>query len=81
MSKFPCRITRNMTSHSMENLTIHSLLRLKVIVLQILATPLIQLLFERLEEYTFDLRSERVKTPTQVIESYLYCCFTCLTNK
>ena len=53
MSKFPCSLTRNMTSHSMENLAFHSLLRLKVIVLQILATSLIQLLFERLGEYTF----------------------------
>ena len=53
MSKFPCSLTRNMTSHSMENLTFHSLLRWKVIILQILATSLIQSLFERLEEYTF----------------------------
>ena len=42
MSKFPCSLTRNMTSHSMENLTFHSLLRWKVIILQILATSLIQ---------------------------------------
>ena len=54
MSKFPCSLTRNMTSHSMENLTFHSLLRLKVIILQILATSLIQSLFERLGEYTFE---------------------------
>ena len=53
MSKFPCSLTRNMTSHSMENLTFHSLLRWKVIILQILATSRIQLLFERLGEYTF----------------------------
>ena len=53
MSKFPCSLTRNMTSHSMENLTFHSLLRWKVIILQILTTSLIQLLFERLGEYTF----------------------------
>ena len=53
MSKFPCSLTRNMTSHSMENLTFHSLLRWKVIILQILATSLIQSLFERLGEYTF----------------------------
>ena len=26
-SKFPCSLTRNMTSHSMENLTFHSLLK------------------------------------------------------
>ena len=52
MSKFP-RLTRNMTSYSMENLTFHSLLRWKVIILQILATSLIQSLFERLGEYTF----------------------------
>ena len=53
MSKFPCSLTRNMTSHSMENLTFHSLLRWKVIILQILTTSLIQLLLERLGEYTF----------------------------
>ena len=53
MSKFPCSLTRNMTSHSMENLTFHSLLRWKVIILQILATSLIQSLFERLGGYTF----------------------------
>ena len=53
MSKFPCSLTRNMTSHSMENLTFHSLLRWKVIILQILATSPIQSLFERLGEYTF----------------------------
>ena len=53
MSKFPCSLTRNMTSHSMENLTFHSLLRWKVIILQIIATSLIQSLFERLGEYTF----------------------------
>ena len=60
MSKFPCSLARNMTSHSMENLTFHSLLRWKVIILQILTTSLIQSLFERLGEYTFELRSERV---------------------
>ena len=53
MSKFPCSLTRNITSHSMENLAFHSLLRWKVIILQILATSLIQSLFERLGEYTF----------------------------
>ena len=53
MSKFPCSLTRNMTSHSMKNLTFHSLLGWKVIILQILATSLIQSLFERLGEYTF----------------------------
>ena len=53
MSKFPCSLTRNITSHSKENLTFHSLLRWKVIILQILATSLIQSLFERLGEYTF----------------------------
>ena len=53
MSKFPCSLTRHITSHSIENLTFHSLLRWKVIILQILATSLIQSLFERLGEYTF----------------------------
>ena len=53
MSKFPCSLTRNMTSHSMENLTFHSLLRWKVVIIQILATSLIQSLLERLGEYTF----------------------------
>ena len=53
MSKFPCSLTRNITSHSKENLTFHSLLRWKVIILQILATSLIQSLFERLGEDNF----------------------------
>ena len=53
MSKFPCSLTRNMTSHSMENLTFHSLLRWKMIIIQILATPLMHFLFKRLGECTF----------------------------
>ena len=63
MSKFPCSLTRNMTSHSMENLTFHSLLRWKVIILQILTTSLIQSLLKGWENTLFELRIERVKNP------------------
>ena len=41
MSNFPCSLTGNITSHSMENFTFHSLLRWKMIVLLILTTSLI----------------------------------------
>ena len=61
-SKFPCSLTRNMTSHIMENLTFHSLFRSKIIILQILATSLIQLLLKGWENTLFELRSERVKS-------------------
>ena len=33
MSNFPCSLTRNITSHSMENMAFHSLLRRKIIIL------------------------------------------------
>ena len=72
MSNFPCSLTRNTTSHSMENLTFHSLLRWKMIILQILATSLIHFLFERLGECTF--LSSGVKGLTvqkAIINSYL----------
>ena len=36
MSNFPCSLTRNITSHSMENLAFHHLLRLKMIKVQML---------------------------------------------
>ena len=40
-SKFPCSLTRNITSHSMENLTFQSVLRWKMIILPIFTTWLI----------------------------------------
>ena len=58
MSNFPCSLTRNITSLSMENLTFHSLLRWKMIILQILATSLMHFLFKRLGERTFELSSQ-----------------------
>ena len=36
MSNFPCSLTRNITSHSMENLAFHHLLSLKMIKVQML---------------------------------------------
>ena len=38
MSNFPCSLTRNRTSHSMENLAFPSLLGCTIIILRILAT-------------------------------------------
>ena len=38
-SLFSCRLTINITSHSMENLTFHSLLRQKMIILPIFSLP------------------------------------------
>ena len=86
MSKFPCSLTRNMTSHSMGNLTFHSLLRWKVIILQILATSLIQYnrFLKGWENTLFELRSERVNL-------YIFICLlmwsfhhgesTCIWNR
>ena len=51
--KFPCSLTRNMTSHSKENLAFHSLLRWKMILIQILTTSLMHFPFRRLGECTF----------------------------
>ena len=53
MSKFPCSLTRNITSHSKENLTFNSLLRLKMIIIQILATPLMHFLFRKVRRMYF----------------------------
>ena len=63
MSKFPCSLTRNMTSHSKENLAFHSLLRWKMILIQILTTLCIFSL-EGWENVLFKLRSERVNVAT-----------------
>ena len=41
ISNFPCSLTRNITSHSMENLAFPSLLRWKMIIRPILTTSLI----------------------------------------
>ena len=50
ISKFPCSLTRNITSHSMKNLAFHSLLRWKMIILPILTTLGYTVLFIRLGE-------------------------------
>ena len=60
ISNFPCSLTRNITSHSMENLAFHSLFRWKMIIPQILTTSLIHLSFKIGRMYF--LGSERVKT-------------------
>ena len=49
ISKCPCSLTRNITSHSMKNLAFHHLLRWKMIILPIPTT----FLFKRLGECTF----------------------------
>ena len=51
--KFPCSLTRNITSHSMKNLAFHSLLRWKMIILPILTTSFIHFSLGRLGECTF----------------------------
>ena len=53
ISNFPCSLSRNITSHSMENLAFHSLLRLKMIITPILTTSLIHFSLERLGECAF----------------------------
>ena len=53
MSNFPCSLTRNITSHSMENFVFHSLLRWKMIIKPILNTSLIHLSLGRLGECSF----------------------------
>ena len=57
---FPCSLTRNITSHSMENLAFHSLLRWKMIMLPILTTSPIHLSLDSWENVLFGLGSERV---------------------
>ena len=74
MSKFPCSLTRNMTSHSKENLAFHSLLRGKMILIQILTTLCIFSL-RGWENVLFELRSERVKwLHRRPLSIYLLCC-------
>ena len=51
--KFPCSLTRNITSHSMKNLAFHSLLRWEMIILPILTTSFIHFSLGRLGECTF----------------------------
>ena len=61
ISNFPCSLTRNITSHSMENLTFHSLLRWKMIILPTLITKLTHIVLRGWENALFEIRSERVK--------------------
>ena len=73
MSTFPCSLTRNATSHSMDNVAFHSLLRWKMITPTILATPLIQFLFKRLGECTFGaLGVKRLKLITSWSERVMH---------
>ena len=58
-SNFPCSLTRNITSHSVENLALHSLLKWKIIILPILNTSLIHLFLKGWENVPFQLGSER----------------------
>ena len=59
--KFPCSLTRNMTSHSKENLAFYHLRRWKMIMLPILTTSLIHCSLKGWENVLFYLGSERVK--------------------
>ena len=59
--KFPCSLTRNITSHSMENLGCHQLLRWKMIILPILTTSLIHFSLKGCENVLFELGSESVQ--------------------
>ena len=61
MSYFPCSLTRNITSHSVENLAFHSLLRWKMIILPLLTTSLIHFSLKGLENVLFDIGCERVQ--------------------
>ena len=61
ISNFPCSLTSNITSHSMENLAFHSLLRWKMIVLPILTTSLIHFFERWWENVLFELGTERIK--------------------
>ena len=54
ISKFPCSLTRNITSHSIKNLAFHSLLRWKMIdTLHCLTTSAYTFLFKRSGRCTF----------------------------
>ena len=69
--KFPCSLTRNITSPSMENLAFRSLFRWKMIILPVLTTSLIHFclkgwenaLFELSSEEAFDLLSSQRSSP------------------
>ena len=67
ISNFPCKLTRNITSHSKENLAFHSLLRWKVILLPVLPTSLIHFLSNRLGECTFWMRPCCLKLRTLMV--------------
>ena len=60
MQKFPCNLTRNIASYSIENLAFHSLLRWKMIILPILTTSLTLFLLRGWENVLFELGSNGV---------------------
>ena len=61
--KFPCSLTRNITSHRMESLAFHSLLRWKMIILyyQFSLTHLYLFSLNGWKNVLFELGSQRVK--------------------
>ena len=79
ISKFPCSLTRNITSHGMENLAFHSLLRWKMIILPIDSTSCIHTFFlwKVRRMWFFELRSERVNLEACWLAVYLVGCPTC----
>ena len=73
MSNFPCGITRNITSHSMENLAFHSLLRWQIIILPILTMSPIHFPLGKLGECTFsDVFDSRTQTGSHYFV-IIYC--------
>ena len=65
MSNFPCSLTRNITSHSMENLAFHSLLRWGWLYYQFSPTCLYISLYESWENVLFELGIKRAKDRPQ----------------
>ena len=61
VKNFPCSLTRNITSHSMENPALHGLLRWKMIILPILTTSLIHFYLKGWENVLFELVTPSVQ--------------------
>ena len=67
ISNFPCSLTRNITSHSMENLAFHSLLIWQMIIVPILTTSLVQFSIEGRENVLFELGNKALYNQTRPI--------------
>ena len=71
MSIFPCSLTRNITTRSMENLAFHSLLRWKMVILPILANSPMYFLFKMLGECAF-WACNRYESPLRTEDAVQY---------